>query len=123
MGRALKDELHEFDNYFEDAPTNVGERDRVSSKLILWHLAGAFVDKAWKFCLLITYLPHDVLVVNRARPLFHLSQSSHGHRERSKTYGCYQIYCFLTPLTAGLRLVNCLFLYTPRASAPLLCFR
>ncbi|KAF8507215.1 hypothetical protein F5888DRAFT_1648473 [Russula emetica] len=44
----LKDELHEFDNYFQDAPTGVEQRDRVSSKDLLWHLAGAFLDGAWK---------------------------------------------------------------------------
>jgi len=44
----LKDEFPEFDNYFEDAPTGVGQGDRVCSKRLLWHLAGAFLDEAWK---------------------------------------------------------------------------
>jgi hypothetical protein len=45
---SLKDIFQEFDNYFEDAPAGAGQRDRLSSELLLRHLAGAFVDKAWK---------------------------------------------------------------------------
>jgi hypothetical protein len=41
----IESELHEFDNYFQDAPTGVGQKDRVSSKRLLLHLAGAFLDE------------------------------------------------------------------------------
>ena len=44
----LKDELHEFDTYFQDAPTGVGQGDRASSKLLLSHLANTFLDEASK---------------------------------------------------------------------------
>ena len=44
----LKDELREFENYFEDAPTGVEQEDRVSGKLQLHHLAGAFICEDWK---------------------------------------------------------------------------
>ncbi len=44
----LEDELHEFDNYFQYAPTDDGQRDRASDKCVLWHLAGAFFAKNWK---------------------------------------------------------------------------
>ncbi len=44
----LEDELHEFDNYFQYAPTDDGQRDRASDKRILWHLAGAFFAENWK---------------------------------------------------------------------------
>jgi hypothetical protein len=44
----LKKRLHKFDDYFEDAPTDVGQTDRVSSENELWHLAGAFLNKGWK---------------------------------------------------------------------------
>ncbi|KAI0254966.1 hypothetical protein BJV78DRAFT_807834 [Lactifluus subvellereus] len=44
----LKNKLHEFDNYFEDAPTDVGQRDRVSSEDELLHLAYAFYNKDWE---------------------------------------------------------------------------
>ncbi|KAI0249558.1 hypothetical protein BJV78DRAFT_667522 [Lactifluus subvellereus] len=43
----LRNKLHEFDN-FEDAPTDVGQRDRVSSEDELLHLAHAFSKKGWK---------------------------------------------------------------------------
>ena len=48
MALLLKDDLSEFDNYFQEAPTGVGQRDRVSSKRLLWHLAGAFLSEGWK---------------------------------------------------------------------------
>jgi hypothetical protein len=38
----------EFDSYFQDAPTGVGQGDRISSKHLLWHLAGAFLSEGWK---------------------------------------------------------------------------
>ncbi|KAI0249462.1 hypothetical protein BJV78DRAFT_696849 [Lactifluus subvellereus] len=44
----LKDELHEFDNYFEDAPTDVGQRDRISGKDELMHLASTLFHKSLK---------------------------------------------------------------------------
>ena len=44
----LKHYFSEFDNYFQEAPTGVGQPDRVSSKCQLWHLAGAFLDEGWK---------------------------------------------------------------------------
>jgi hypothetical protein len=44
----LKEELHAFDKYFQHAPTDVGQSDSVSSKHLLWHLAGAFLDEGWK---------------------------------------------------------------------------
>jgi hypothetical protein len=43
--------------------------------------------------------------------------SSHGHRERSNTCRCHQIYCLLTPFTAGLR-QNTVFSFT--LASPLL---
>ncbi|KAI0245112.1 hypothetical protein BJV78DRAFT_1289046 [Lactifluus subvellereus] len=46
--RVLKDELHEFDNYFEDAPTDVGQRDRISGKDELIHLTSTLFHKGWK---------------------------------------------------------------------------
>jgi hypothetical protein len=44
----LKDVLHEFEKYFDDAPTGVEQSDRFSSNDLLWHLAGAFLHKGWK---------------------------------------------------------------------------
>jgi hypothetical protein len=44
----LKDDLSEFDNYFQEAPTGVGQRDRVSSRRLLHHLASAFLSEGWK---------------------------------------------------------------------------
>ena len=44
----LKEELHKFDTYFEDAPTVDEQKDRVANKRILLHLTNAFVDKNWK---------------------------------------------------------------------------
>lgn len=44
----LRDELHGFDGYFQDTPMDAEQRDRVSGKRQLWHLAGAFLDDGWK---------------------------------------------------------------------------
>ena len=44
----LKEELHGFDTYFQDAPTVGKQGDCVSSKLILLHLTNAFIDEEWK---------------------------------------------------------------------------
>ena len=44
----LKDDLSEFDNYFQEVPTGVGQRDRVSSRRLLHHLASAFLSEGWK---------------------------------------------------------------------------
>ncbi len=48
MAHFLKERHHEFDKYFEDAPTDVEQRDRVADDLSLWHLAGTIIDGAWK---------------------------------------------------------------------------
>ncbi len=44
----LENKLHEFDNYFQYAPTDDGQTDRASNQRILWHLAGAFFAENWK---------------------------------------------------------------------------
>jgi len=44
----LKDELRNFENYFQDAPTGVEQGDRVSGKCQLLHLACAFFREGWK---------------------------------------------------------------------------
>ena len=44
----LKEELPEFENYFEDAPTGVEQGGRISGKYQLLHLACAFLLEGWK---------------------------------------------------------------------------
>jgi hypothetical protein len=46
--RFLRMDFPSFDSYFQDAPTGAGQGDRVSSKCLLCHLAGALLDEAWK---------------------------------------------------------------------------
>jgi len=38
----------EYDRYFQHASTDVGERGRISGEEELYHLAGAFLNNAWK---------------------------------------------------------------------------
>jgi len=44
----LKNKLHEFDNYFQEAPMDVVQRDRVSGSEQLCHFASALLFNGWK---------------------------------------------------------------------------
>jgi hypothetical protein len=49
----LKREISMFDNYFEHAPTDATQTDRISTKHELHHLAGAFLRDGWKDCTIL----------------------------------------------------------------------
>jgi hypothetical protein len=91
-----------------------------SKKLVVLHAFPTLKGLRYSAPILLTNRTchQDVIVVNRARPLFHLSQSSHGRRERSNTCCCRKIYCLLTLFAAGLR-QNTVFSFT-LAESPLL---
>jgi hypothetical protein len=44
----FRNKLPSFDDYFQNTPIDPEQTGRISDEVVLWHLASAFMDVAWK---------------------------------------------------------------------------
>ncbi|KAI0270201.1 hypothetical protein BGY98DRAFT_937576 [Russula aff. rugulosa BPL654] len=75
----LREELDDFDTYFQDAPTAGGQGDRVSCKLILTHLTTALINKNWNRSGSIKEENHKLIVPVKSEKGYHYTPRSDFH--------------------------------------------